>query len=234
MVQRESVWATARLTHHIDISSDSEVEQERDVVDGEEDEGVKATNERGSGVDDEDKDTKVKERDDATKNDTDFKVKTGDMERCDGGTSSGDSDSDGDSETEEDSDSDDSTDNDPPKPVYQPRSVRRSFTYLFTPSHSAPGALGGTPATLVPLSTQPTKPEPLDQGRVSPFTVRKLCAVHDFKCSLAFSHVFSEVLSFIVVLATGTQLEASSTKKEDFTIRPQPHQTDGCSECSYT
>ena len=178
MVQRESVWATARLTHHIDISSDSEVEQERDVVDGEEDEGLRVNNERGSRVDEEDKDTEAAQCDDVygnTENDTNFKVKTGDMEHCDGGTSSGDADSDGDSEAEEDSDSDDSTDNDPPKPVYQPRSVRRSFTYLFTPSHSAPGALGGTPATLVPLSTQPTKPEPLYQGRVSPFTVRDMC-----------------------------------------------------------
>ena len=56
-------------------------------------------------------------------------------------------------------DSHDSADNDPPTPVYKTRSVRRSFTYLFVPSHSAPAALGAGPLT--PLTTQPqnTKPQ---------------------------------------------------------------------------
>ena len=56
-------------------------------------------------------------------------------------------------------DSHDSADNDPPTPVYKTRSVRRSFTYLFVPSHSAPAALGA--GSLTPLTTQPqnTKPQ---------------------------------------------------------------------------
>ena len=55
--------------------------------------------------------------------------------------------------------SDNSAEDEPPTPVYKTRSVRRSFTYLFVPSHSAPAALGAGPLT--PLTTQPqnTKPQ---------------------------------------------------------------------------
>ena len=56
-------------------------------------------------------------------------------------------------------DSHDSADNDPPTPVYKTRSVSRSFTYLFVPSHSAPAALGAGSLTTLTTQSQKTKPQ---------------------------------------------------------------------------